>query len=114
MRRLSFVMALIAMLAAVGLSPSGEAAAIGLNEARVAGLVGETRSGYLAPTASPRADVQALIQSVNAKRRSHYRSIAERNGLRIEEVGRLTAEKIINGLPGGAYYQAADGNWRRK
>ena len=114
MRRLRFVMALFAMLAAVGLVPSGEAAAISLNEARVAGLVGETRSGYLAPTAAPSGEVQALIQSVNSKRRTHYRSIAERNGLRIEEVGRLTAEKIINGLPGGAYFQATDGNWRRK
>jgi len=100
-------------LAMIALGP-GPASAISLNAARASGLVGETRSGYLAPVQSPSRDVEALINKVNAKRRDHYRSIASRNGVGIDEVARLTAQKLINGLPSGAYYQAPNGNWQRK
>ncbi len=101
----------IAVMSAVAALP---AAAISLDAARTQGLVGETRSGYLAPVRTPSGDVQQLIESVNAKRRDHYRRIASQNGVGIEEVGRLSAEKIINGLPGGAFYQGSSGGWQRK
>jgi len=112
LRRIGLALALAVGLIAANVS--GDAAAISLNEARASGAVGETRSGFLAPVRGPTAEVQALIQTVNAQRRSHYQSIAQRNGLRIEEVGRLSAEKIINGLPAGAYFQGANGAWTRK
>lgn len=112
MRRLRILLA--AVLLALTAAYTAPAAAISLNAARAQGLVGETRSGYLAPVRSPSGEVQALIDKVNAKRRNHYRSIASRNGVGIEEVGRITAEKLINGLPRGVYFQAPDGAWRKK
>jgi uncharacterized protein YdbL (DUF1318 family) len=113
MRRLRFSFAaLVAMLLASFVANPADA--IALSAARSQGLVGETRSGFLAPVKSPSSDVQQLIQSVNAKRRNHYRKIAGGNGVGIEEVGRLSADKTINGLPRGAYFQGSDGSWRQK
>lgn len=112
MRRLRSLLAALLLTVIAGFG--APAAAIGLDAARSQGLVGETRSGYLAPVQSPSAEVQALVNSVNAKRRDHYRSISSRNGVAIEEVGRLTAEKLINSLPSGLYYQSAGGGWQRK
>lgn len=112
MRSLRHILA-AAILAAAALL-TVPASAIGLESARAQGLVGETRSGYVAPIKSPSAEVQKLVNDVNAKRRDHYRKIAARNGISIEEVGRLTAEKLINSLPGGVFYQTASGNWQRK
>lgn len=109
--RLTLAAAVVAIAALLASPP---AAAISLEAARAQGVVGETLSGYLAPVQSPSAEVQDLIQSVNAKRRQHYQGIASRNGIPIEEVGRLTAEKIINGLPNGAYYQGNGGAWRQR
>ncbi len=112
MRSLRNILA-AAILAAAALL-TVPASAIDLESARAQGLVGETRSGYVAPVNSPTADVQRLVNGVNAKRRDHYQKIAGRNGISIDEVGRLTAEKLINGLPGGVYYQTASGSWQRK
>lgn len=109
-----FRLAAAALTTAVLMGLAGPVFAISLDAARAQGLVGETMSGYIAPVQSPSADVQALVNQVNAQRRAHYQSIAGRNGVGIEEVGRLTAEKIINGLPGGAFFQSANGAWRQK
>ena len=112
MQKLRIYLAVLALvLAAAAAAP---AVAIGLNAARAKGLVGETQSGYIAAVKSPSAEVQKLVNSVNAKRRKHYQSIASRNGVSVDEVGRLTAQKLINSLPGGVYYQASGGGWRRK
>lgn len=110
MRRFAAAL-LLALAAAFVALPAG---AIELDAARAQGLVGETRSGFIAPVSAASAEVQALVDEVNAKRRSHYLSIARRNGVDLEEVGRITAEKLINGLPSGAYFEAASGGWRRK
>lgn len=88
--------------------------AIGLNSARSQGLVGETRSGFLAPVKSPSAEVRALVNKVNAQRRAQYKRIAASNGVGVEQVGRLTAQKVINGLPRGSFYQANNGRWVQK
>ena len=112
MRMLRGIIALV-VLALIAMQ-SAPASAIGLDAARAKGLVGETLSGYLAPVSKPSGDVQKLVDRVNSGRRDHYRSIARRNGVGVEEIGRLTAQKLINALPSGAYYQASNGRWRRK
>lgn len=107
-------LSLAALVAALLLAFAAPASAIGLQAARSQGLVGETQSGFVAPVKAPTADVRALVNQVNAKRRSEYRRIASRNGIGVEQVGRITAEKLINGLPRGSYFQDARGSWRRK
>ena len=113
MRRLRMALAVLALALGVVLQ-AVPAAAISLDAARAQGLVGESRSGYLAPVRAPSAEVQALIDATNAKRRDYYRSIAGRNGVNPDEVGRLTAEKLINSRPAGAYFEASTGGWRQK
>lgn len=90
------------------------AVAIDLQSARSTGLVGETLSGYVAPVTSPSGEVSKLVADVNAARRAEYIKLAKRNNVRVEEVAALTAQRIINSLPGGAYFQASSGGWRRK
>lgn len=106
--------ALAALVLAVWAGFGAPAMAIGLDAARAQGLVGETPSGFIAPVKSPSADVRALVNKVNSQRRAQYQKIASRNGVGLEQVGRLTAEKVINGLPRGAYYQNTRGGWVRK
>lgn len=113
MRRMrSCLAALVAVLILTFAAPSAEA--IGLQAARSQGLVGETSSGFVAAVKSPTADVRKLVNQVNAQRRSEYKRIASRNGIGVEQVGRITAEKLINGLPRGAFYQSAQGRWVQK
>jgi len=113
MRRLRLgLAALVAALVLTLAAPPADA--IGLQAARSQGLVGETPSGFVAPVKSPTADVRKLVSEVNAQRRSEYQRIASRNGLGVEQVGRITAEKLINGLPRGVFYQDARGSWLRK
>ena len=94
--------------------PGTTAGAIGLQAAPSHGLVGETPSRFVAPVKAPTAEVRKLVNEVNAQRRSEYKRIASRNGIGVEQVGRITAEKLINGLPRGVYYQDASGSWLRK
>ena len=112
MSRLRIAVLAMALALWAGLAPP--AMAIGLQAARAQGLVGETRSGFVAPVKPPSGAVRALVNKVNAQRRAQYKKIASRNGVGVEAVGRLTAQKVINGLPRGSYYQSSNGRWVRK
>jgi uncharacterized protein YdbL (DUF1318 family) len=91
------------------------AAAVTLDQAKTAGLLGERFDGYLGlvDTNAP-ADVRALMETINAQRRTRYAEIAANRGVPVEAVGKLTAEKVINGAPAGTYFMGPDGRWRRK
>lgn len=107
-RRLRTLLPILALLLA------GAANAIGLDEAKARGLVGETIEGYLAPveeTASP--EVQALVEEVNARRRAEYRRIAEQNGIGMEQVEALAAKKAIEKTAPGGWVRV-NGEWRQK
>ena len=118
MFRMRFSLAALAavfLAAALAFSSPNPAAAIDLQAAtRSGGLVGETLSGYVAPVTSPSGGVSKLVADVNSARRAQYIKLAKRNNVRVEEVAALTAQRIIDSLPGGAYFQATSGGWRRK
>lgn len=117
MLRIRFSLAALAaaiFATALALSSPTPAVAIDLQSARSSGVVGETLSGYVAPVKSPSGEVSKLVASVNAARRAEYIKLAKRNNVRVEEVAALTAQRIIDSLPGGAYFQASSGGWRRK
>lgn len=111
-----FLVALVAVFlaAALAFSSPSPAVAIDLQSARSGGLVGETLSGYVAPVTSPSGEVSKLVAHVNSARRAQYVKLAKRNNVRVEAVAALTAQRIIDSLPGGAYFQATSGGWRRK
>jgi uncharacterized protein YdbL (DUF1318 family) len=104
---------LIAAIFAIGVLISAQAFAMDLAQARTQGIVGETSDGYVAAvTASPDAGV--VVSEVNARRRAEYEKISKENGQPVSVVGKVAAERIINGLPSGSYCKAPDGSWKRK
>ncbi|OIN16172.1 YdbL family protein [Shewanella indica] len=87
--------------------------AIGLQDAKSQGLVGEQQNGYLGVVKSS-AEVSALVKDVNAKRRAHYEKIARQNGISVDDVAKLAGAKAIAAADKGHIVQDASGKWVRK
>lgn len=104
---------LLGLLLSVAIS--GFAFAQTLDQAKSQGLVGETADGYIAAVApNPSPEIQALIRTTNDGRRQAYAELAQRNGITVEQVGILSAEKLHANAPAGTYIQNALGQWVRK
>lgn len=89
--------------------------AIDIDTAKAQGLVGESNSGYLAAVKTPAsAEVQALIDSVNAKRRSAFEKTAASTSATVEQVRFRFYELAVQKTQSGNYYQDASGAWKRK
>lgn len=93
---------------------AGSVHAVDLNEAKSAGLVGETLEGYVGlVSASAPSEVVALVEDVNARRRAEYQRIAQQNQIGLAEVEALAAKKAIDKTrPGG--WVRLNGEWRQK
>ncbi len=88
--------------------------ALGLDEAKTQGLVGETTDGYLAAVGGdPDAEVSELIKDINRQRRAEYERIADKNDINRSAVEALAGKKAIEKTPSGEYVRV-DGQWRRK
>ena len=75
-----------------------------LEEAKSQGVVGEQPDGYLGvvqPGAS--AEVQALVNDVNQKRRHMYEDIARRNSTKLDAVEMLAGKTAIDNKIGRAH-----------
>lgn len=94
---------------------NGPANAASLDEAKAAGLIGERIDGYvgLVDAGAP-GDVKALVEKVNAERKSKYAEIAQQRGTSVDAVAQIAGEKLIGRTPAGQYVMAADGKWRQK
>lgn len=103
----------LTVLAAVGMLAAFPAFAMDLQQARSAGVVGETLDGYIAAV-KPSAEVNALVAEVNAKRKQEYARISAANKQSVSVVAKLAAEQIINGLPSGSFFQTPDGAWKKR
>lgn len=90
------------------------AIAADLGQAKAAGQLGELMNGYLGLVdPNTPADVKAMMDSINAQRRAAYQSIAAKNGVPMDEVAKMTAQKVINQAVRGHYVQTPSG-WRRR
>ena len=111
--RLFAIPALIVILA--GLGWSGPTWAISLHEAKAQGYIGEQANGYLGLVKSGApADVKALMNDINAKRRQEYQSIASRNKTELNVIEALAGKKAIDRTPPGQYVRLPSGKWVRK
>jgi len=100
-------------LGMAGWSPPGWA--IGLEDAKSQGLVGEQPNGYLEAVApNPPADVRALIADINAKRRQKYEQVARTNGTSLDVVETLAGKTAIEKTPPGQYVRSPSGRWIKK
>lgn len=101
------------LLLVAGLLTSGLAMAIELDAAKTQGLVGERLDGYLGSVSdSPSAEVKALIEDVNGKRRSRYQEIAAKNNIDLADVEARAGQRAIElTASGGWIFQA---RWQQK
>jgi uncharacterized protein YdbL (DUF1318 family) len=88
--------------------------ALTVDEAQSQGLLGENASGYLEMTPRGNAEAKALMDSVNAKRKAKYQSIADKQGTKLEDIEQIAGEKIAAKLNTGEFYKDADGRWHKK
>lgn len=105
---------LTSMLALLLLALSTTPIAADLAQLKAAGQVGEQMDGYLGivtPNAS--ADIKALVDNINALRQAEYQRIAAKNGVSIDEVAKLTAQKVINQTTHGQFVQTPSG-WKKR
>jgi uncharacterized protein YdbL (DUF1318 family) len=78
-------------------------------------VVGEQPDGYLGvvqPGAS--AEVQALVNDVNQKRRHMYEDIARRNSTKLEAVEMLAGKTAIDNTRSGNFVRSPSGQWVKK
>lgn len=103
------------LLLATLLAFSMTAFAITLQEAKDQGLIGEQSDGYVGfVVSSVGADVRALVEEVNSERRSRYQQIARENGITLQQVAAVAAERAAQATQSGHFIQNANGQWVRK
>lgn len=109
----SWALRLTALLA--GLLLSLAAAAASLDTAKADGLIGEKPDGYLGLVRSDApADVKALVDDVNAKRKARYQEIAKQQGAPLSEVEKVGGQTAIDKTRSGHYVMDSSGRWRKK
>jgi uncharacterized protein YdbL (DUF1318 family) len=86
--------------------------AISLDEAKDKGLVGEKDNGYLGLVVEQN-DAQSLVNDVNAKRKIVYLKLAEKNGITLQQVEKLAAQKAYKKTNSG-HYLWMNGRWIKK
>ena len=91
---------------------SSFAFAISLGDAKQQGLIGEMDNGYLGVVTSS-AEVEKLVASVNTKRKAAYLELAKKNGITLEQVQKLAAQKTYNKTEPG-HYIWKNGSWVKK
>jgi len=84
-----------------------------LQQAQAQGLVGERTDGYIGIVKNA-PGIARLVDDTNLKRRQLYRDIARKNGIPLDAVESLAAEKAVQRAESGEFVQDANGNWVRK
>lgn len=86
-----------------------------LDDAKVAGQIGEQQDGYLGlvSTSAP-ASAKAIVADINQKRRAAYLQITTKNGQPLNVVETLAGQKLVERVPAGQYYQNLQGAWVKK
>ena len=107
--RLLFLVLLVLLIA----PNTGYAQGKLLDGPRASGAVGERFDGF-ATVRDGGGDVQQLVDQVNAERRKVYESVAAQQGTNANAVGRVYAQEIIEGAPGGTWFLDENGNWQQK
>ena len=86
-----------------------------LGDAKKAGSVGERPDGYLGVVSGDAgAEVKALVEEINGKRREKYSAIAKKRGTSVEAVAALAGAKLVEGASPGEYVMTSSGKWTRK
>jgi uncharacterized protein YdbL (DUF1318 family) len=103
---------LMTFFTAFALLFSSMAFALTLDEAKQRGLVGEQTNGYLGAVAQ-QSEVLSLIGKINAKRKSKYTVLADKNNISLQDVEKLAAKKAYERTVKGNFLQV-NGVWVKK
>ncbi|TCK08145.1 YdbL family protein [Marinobacterium mangrovicola] len=104
-----------ALLLSISLPLSLPAFAISLDEAKQQGLIGEQSTGYLGVVSNnANAEVKALVQSINSKRKALYGEKAKQAGVELQIMELRTGERLLDRAAPGEYVRTPDGRWVRK
>jgi len=107
----SILVSTLACLLAVSAASAGDQ----LDVLRASGAVGERYDGYAVVRAKPTdPSMAALVESVNAKRRAIYEERAKKQGVPVQEVGKVYAQEIAPKTPSGTWLLGEDGKWTQK
>ena len=102
------------MLVALSVPLAAHALPPALEQAKNQGVVGEQGDGYLGyPKGSAPADVQRLVDDVNAKRRQSYEEIARKNKTDVTKVAAVAGARLVEREPAGHWVKLTSG-WVRK
>lgn len=82
--------------------------------ARSQGLIGEKPDGYLGIVGSPTAQLQALVDDLNIKRKAAYTSQAAANNSTVEQFAFTSGCNLIMKTVAGEKYMAPDGSWNTR
>ena len=82
--------------------------------ARAAGQVGEKMDGYLGVVGTPGAQLRAVVDDINIKRKAAYAAKAQANGATIEEYALSSGCQLIFNTQPGEKYQAPNGIWQTR
>lgn len=106
-RKLFTALSLVALLMAMPV------AALTLEEAKTSGAVGEQTDGYLG-VVKDAADVRALVEDVNAKRRAEYQRIAGENGVSVTDIEQIAGKKAVErAAAAGQWVRLPSGEWKQ-
>ena len=103
---------IIKSLVIVSLLFSSFVFAMDLDKAKDKGLVGEKDNGYLG-IVIVQNDIQILVDEINAKRKAVYIKLAEKNGITLQQVEKLAAQKAYAKTSTGHYLWVSN-KWTKK
>ncbi len=108
------LMAALAVSLTMMVAGVGSAWSADLRSAKAAGQIGEQPNGYLGIVTSASGDVQALVKTINLKRKDVYQKIAGKNGTSLNAVEQMAGKKAMAKTPSGQFVRSASGAWQRK
>ncbi len=86
-----------------------------LDQAKMAGDLGEQPNGYLGVVNQRAAETTKMLASeINIKRREKYISIARENGSTLAAVEAVVGAKLIARTAPGEFYKNGSGHWVKR
>jgi uncharacterized protein YdbL (DUF1318 family) len=95
-------------------APASAQSARLLDAPRAAGTVGERYDGLAVVRADASPEIVALVDKVNAERRSVYAERAAKDHAPVEAVGKIYAVEILKSAPPGTWFVTDTGKWLQK
>lgn len=114
--KLKFLLIALIGAFALGTAAYADADADLIASGKTSGVVGEQCDGMLGivPGTTASAALQAAVRATNIKRKAAYGDLADQTGTTIDQVAKLTAEKLLERAEPGQKIRDCSGNWITK